>query len=167
VQTLRQLAPRTKHKDGLNNKAIQLCEETTKSRENAICALTGKYLHSAIRPLLLEPDHESVRNGLADIVAKAAEISYTLWTQKIHLFPQTLAIGDMLETYAHSDPLMDAHALHNKQIHEDETRLDGKPILLVAHPALVVGGYEDLPDDSAPTVLKKAVCWMGQTPINE
>jgi hypothetical protein len=108
VQTLRQLGPRIQHKDGLNANAKQMCEGTTKNCETAICALTVRYLHSDIRPLLLDPGRESVRNDLAKIVAKAAEISYLLWTQKIHLFPQTLGIGDTDEAYGHNDPLMDA-----------------------------------------------------------
>lgn len=138
-----------------------ICKETTKHREEAAIALTTSYLsNTGIRALLSKPDKQEMKDSLAAIVLKAADLSFSLWTQKIDLLPQSLKHMD--EIFAHNHPLMDAHQLHSKHLDEDPAHLDGLPILLITHPALVRFGDEEASDFSVKTVLKKAVCWMGQ-----
>ncbi|KAJ4369699.1 hypothetical protein N0V83_005462 [Neocucurbitaria cava] len=162
VQTLRQLYPPTQESDPQLDVKDALCRETLKNREQAVQSLTSSYLSSGIRALLMHPHQESVKDSLASIILRAADLSYSLWTQKIDLLPQGLK--HMNEVFTHSHSLMDAHQLHSKHLDENPAHLDGLPILLITHPALVRLGDEEGQDINRRTVLKKAVCWMGQLP---
>ncbi|CAO2648333.1 Nn.00g076000.m01.CDS01 [Neocucurbitaria sp. VM-36] len=162
VQTLRQLHSPTQEDDAQLEAKHAMCEETLKNREKAVQSLTSSYLSSGIRALLMHPHQESVKDNLAAIILRAADLSYSLWTQKIDLLPQSLKHMD--EMFAHHHSLMDAHQLHSKHLDENPAHLDGMPILLITHPALVRLGDEEGHDIDRRSVLKKAVCWMGQLP---
>ncbi|KAH7348192.1 hypothetical protein BKA66DRAFT_477295 [Pyrenochaeta sp. MPI-SDFR-AT-0127] len=162
VQTLRQLHPVVHDSDPRKAEKTAICRETVKHREEAVISLASGYLNSGIRALLLSPDKQEMKDSLAAIVLKAADLSFSLWTQKIDLLPQSLKHMD--EGFAHNHPLMDAHQLHSKHLDDDPANLDCLPILLITHPALVRFGDEEARDFSVRTVLKKAVCWMGQLP---
>ena len=140
-----------------------MCKETLNNREESAQLLTSIYLSSGIRSLLRSSNQESVKENLLSIILRAADLSYSLWTQKIDLSIQSLNhIGEVLFTHSHL--LMDAHQLHSKHLDENPAHLDGMPILLVTHPALIRLGGEEGDDTDRMTVLKKAVCWVGQLP---
>ncbi|KAF1834619.1 hypothetical protein BDW02DRAFT_326278 [Decorospora gaudefroyi] len=160
VQSLRQLYPPTQDGDPLKDAKQELCTDTIRHRKRAVEILTSRYLSSGIRALLLEPDQAKLKERLSTIISTAADISYSLYTQKIDLYPQGLK--HIQGTFQHSHGLMSAHQLHSKHLDDDPAQLDNMPILLMTHPALVRLDDEDGAGSIAKTVLKKAVCWMGQ-----
>ncbi|KAF2131052.1 hypothetical protein P153DRAFT_395444 [Dothidotthia symphoricarpi CBS 119687] len=162
VQTLRQLCPPVRDGETKERKKRATRDRTLKSREQAVGSLTLWLLNSDIRVLLKAPDDEGAKADLHTLVAKAADLSYTLRTQKNNL--GTKGFNDMEHRFAHNNPLMEAHQLHNKHLDEDPTVLDGRSILVITHPALVRKGNEYGTDFGTRVVLKKAVCWMGALP---
>jgi hypothetical protein len=134
-------------------------ERTSKYRKMAVQTLTSKYLSSGISRLVTKREEPSVRDDLATIISTAADLSYSLWTHKIDLSCQRL--DQLGEIFKHDHGSMDTHQLHRKHVDDDPAFLDGLPIALVSHPALVRFGNEDGTDFSVTTVLKKAICWMG------
>ncbi|KAF1844826.1 uncharacterized protein K460DRAFT_354703 [Cucurbitaria berberidis CBS 394.84] len=162
VQTLRQLHPSAQDGDPHLEAKHNMCRETLKNREKAVQSLASSYFGSGIRALLKHPNQEGVKDSLRSIMMRAADLSYSLWTQKIDLLPNSLKHLD--EVFTHNHPLMDAHQLHSKHVDENPAHLDGMPILLITHPTLVRLGDDEGTDFGRKTVLKKAVCWMGQLP---
>lgn len=57
--------------------------------------------------------------------------------------------------------LLKAHSLHNAFLEDVETGLDGYPIRIVVHPALLVHGRSDGSNYESTRVWKEAVVWMG------
>jgi hypothetical protein len=96
---------------------------------------------------------------LESIMMQASELSYSLWVQKKNLGIKRMS--DMNETFMSSDVTMEAHQLHNKLLEASPAALDGKPILIFAHPAVLSYGSTDSSDFSVKSVLKPATCWMG------
>jgi hypothetical protein len=162
VQALRQLHPPTQDGDTSQKAKEDMCTDTMRHREKAVRILTSRYLNSGISALIPNRDQDGVKDGLFNIVSAAADLSYSLWTQKIDLVPQSLE--HIPKVFQHNHGLMSAHQLHSKHLDDDPAHLDDIPILLITHPALVRLGDEEGAIKGAKTVLKKAVCWMGQIP---
>ena len=138
---------------------------TARARQLAIQALCTRYLESGICALLNNSIDTSDRHaGLMKIITRAANLSFSLWTQKIYLQPKTLDDDDVGDMFFHLNPLMQRHQFHSEQLEDNEAALDGKPILVIVHPALVQHGDEYGKDFGVRTVLKQAVCWMGHVP---
>ncbi|KAH0562390.1 hypothetical protein GP486_002913 [Trichoglossum hirsutum] len=101
---------------------------------------------------------------LISITSRAAEWSYKLWAQRAELSSWSIKelpkVGGVVR-FNSNDRYMEHHPLHNLQLDDDESCLDGKSVGLVTHPAVVA--YEDSEGDepSVRKVWKKAIVWMG------
>lgn len=106
---------------------------------------------------------EDRNTQLIEIALKTAEISYRLWTQRRELsfLAFTNLEAESSLQFNSQSSLLEHHPLHNVQLSQDETALDGRTIKLVTHPAAVAYGDSDGEDYSECTILKKAVVWMG------
>ena len=100
-----------------------------------------------------------MEDTLHPMILRAAKISFSLWTQKNDL--ECKYIDELPTKFSYDHPWLEAHPLHSSYLDEDPALLDGMPILVVAHPALIRYGTGDGLDYGVPTVLKRAVCWMG------
>jgi len=109
-------------------------------------------------PELTSKFHE-VMDTLHPIILRAAKISFSLWVQKNDL--ECKYRDGLPAKFSYDHPLLEAHPLHSSYLDEDPARLDGMPILVVAHPALIRYGTGDGLDYNVSVVLKRAVCWMG------
>ncbi|KAJ5673179.1 hypothetical protein N7507_002306 [Penicillium longicatenatum] len=90
----------------------------------------------------------------------AAQISHKLWLRKSYLEIQT--IRSLPKTYLHTNERLNYHSLHNEFLSAEETGLDGYPIIVVTHPAVLVHGNSDGSNYGAPPrIWKEARVWMG------
>jgi hypothetical protein len=121
--------------------------------------LATRYLNSAILPLLQNLDEKDAKSDLDAILVKAADQTYSLWTQKLELIPIYMYDDEIGNFFEHQDELIERHDLHGRYLDENAARLNGMPILVMIHPALVVEQEGEIPPKKA--VLKRAVCWMG------
>ncbi|THZ94647.1 hypothetical protein D6C82_08168 [Aureobasidium pullulans] len=113
----------------------------------------------------LNPSTEAVAE-LANIFQAYADMAWSLWAQKWHIdVLRPAALNSKLQTqrleYRSNSPYMDAHSLHFHVLENDEKALDGKEVLQVISPAVVVTGTTDGSDYTRETVWAKAVVWMG------
>ncbi|THZ27901.1 hypothetical protein D6C91_02095 [Aureobasidium pullulans] len=113
----------------------------------------------------LNPSTEAVVE-LANIFQAYADMAWSLWAQKWHIdVLRPAALNSKLQTqrleYRSDSPYMDAHSLHFHVLENDEKALDGKEVLQVISPAVVVTGTADGNDYTRETVWAKAVVWMG------
>lgn len=58
-------------------------------------------------------------------------------------------------------PIFEAHRVHNRELDDNPTCLNGKTIRIVTHPAVIVRGLSDGSDYSQVSPWKAAVVWMG------
>ncbi|THW22969.1 hypothetical protein D6D23_05834 [Aureobasidium pullulans] len=113
----------------------------------------------------LNPSTEAVAE-LANIFQAYADMAWSLWAQKWHIdVLRPAVLNSKLQTqrleYRSNSPYMDAHSLHFHVLENDEKALDGKEVLQVISPAVVVTGTTDGSDYTRETVWAKAVVWMG------
>ncbi|OAX80404.1 hypothetical protein ACJ72_05264 [Emergomyces africanus] len=85
----------------------------------------------------LETKHQCMQK-LQELYHGAAELALSLWVQRTYMKPCSLR---KLSEFHVSNPQLSAHRLHH--LDEDDTRLDGKPILLFVQPAVLAYGNED------------------------
>lgn len=122
--------------------------------------LVESCLNSGIRALIKNPEQENVRSSLKAVVSKAADLAYSLWTQKIDLAVKYIHSPEVGTLYSHDNDMVEPHQLQNKYLDDDPCFWDGSRIAIVTHPALVRHGDEDATDFGVRTTLKKATCWM-------
>jgi hypothetical protein len=104
---------------------------------------------------LNDPTSGPMQDQLANIFDGGAKIAQKLWMQRSYLF-MTLH-----NVYDSENEEMIAHALHTKELSEDEKCLDGKKVLLMVHPKVLAFGSSDGSSNEKRRVLKEAVVWMG------
>lgn len=143
-----------------NKKIAEARQRISDARAAAVANICRQFLDSGVAQLLKEDMAESRLKKLEAIVLQASELAYSLWAQK-----RTLRIKRLFEhdkPFDSKDPSMEAHQLHNKLLEDDSSALDGKPILILAHPTVLSLGYADNSDTPVSTVLKAATCWMAE-----
>jgi hypothetical protein len=104
-------------------------------------------------------DTGKMRDGLEEIMALAVNLSYRLWTQRSHLIRESRKI--LLQPYDRKNRAWTASGLHTADLDDDEKCMDGKPVLLVFHPAVILQGDSEGSDYNVRRILKKGVVWMG------
>lgn len=117
-------------------------------------------LKSGIRALIKDPEQENVRSSLKALILKAADLAYSLWTQKIDLVVKYIHSPEIGTVFSRENDMVEPHQLQNKYLDDDPCYWDGSRIAIVTHPALVRHGDEDGTDFGVRTTLKKATCWM-------
>ena len=103
---------------------------------------SGKMLSGPVRYLLdtTSGDEQSVKKALADIYTFAGQLSLSLWTQRSILECPKFFEQDI--RFYNGDKLMIAHAIHRLEDEED-TRLDGQPVIAVIQPAVIAWGNDN------------------------
>jgi hypothetical protein len=124
--------------------------------------LARSYLRGGIRALIKDADKKEAIMSLKRLILQAAELSMSLWTQKLYLRTKLIKDEVIGETFRHDNDMIEPHQLQNKYLYNDPEYFDGAKILMVTHPALVRYGNEEATDFSVHTTLKKAICWMEQ-----
>jgi hypothetical protein len=113
--------------------------------------------------LVASQDASVVVQQLNDILAKAAKTSAKLYAQRSGLFIQS--ISELPKTFEANSSYMEPHMLHHRDLEDNEDCLNGQRILLVTQPAVIAIGNSDGSDYTVRRVLKKAVVWMGKSPL--
>lgn len=123
--------------------------------------LIAGFLTPSTRRLIGKEDQKGMRSDLGSIFYEAGELSYYIWTQKVHINIVRLENLPLQLVFDHRSLYIEAHSSHRATLDEDETSLDGREILQMLHPAIVVFGNSDGADYDKMSVWKKAVVWMG------
>ncbi|QKX58878.1 uncharacterized protein TRUGW13939_06006 [Talaromyces rugulosus] len=128
-----------------SEKASQLDSPLGKALHGSLSRMAAQlredFLQGPARYLLLTPSNErasQVRKMLEDIFYYAAQLALSLWTQRSFLKYQTLRD---LSRFFNGRENVGAHALH--RLDEEDTRLDGKQVLVVIQPALLAFGNDE------------------------
>ncbi|KAI9675986.1 MAG: hypothetical protein M1822_008372 [Bathelium mastoideum] len=160
AQTLRLLEPRP---TSSINKAVitDANSRMEKARERFAHQCVETVFSSTENILAKDAISENAYRELMSIIIQSIQISCSLQVQKRNL--KVKAKDELPIEFSYEDPLLEAHQLHNKALNDDPKALDGKPILLVAHPAVVSEGDGSGYNYSAFTVLKKAICVVDET----
>ncbi|KAF2000624.1 hypothetical protein P154DRAFT_199739 [Amniculicola lignicola CBS 123094] len=163
-QMLRTFDPHVMNTD----KSTDVESKAEKCRSAAAQRLVEEYLGSDVQ-LFLDP--EALSNNtriktLFEIVARAARLSYRLWTQKNRLHIMSfeeldLKGDDGVSRFTSGGELVQHQAYHNVELSKSSSSLDGKPIAIIAHPAIVAYGDSSGEHYSSYKVWKKAEVWMG------
>lgn len=127
------------------------------------CQRAANTFKTGTAALLFRPLQPELREGfddnLSSIFSDAGDLAMQLWTQR-----PGIAIRSMQEIagerFAVASHVMQAHPLH-KLDDPDDTRLDGRRIVLAVHPAVLRTGTHDAEDYHYETVWAKSVVWLG------
>ncbi|GFG16376.1 hypothetical protein IFM5058_07928 [Aspergillus udagawae] len=110
--------------------------------KNLVRGLVTGFLASPARTLLRKVGNNDAVNQraqeLQSLYDEAAQLALSLWTQRAFMTCQSLR---ELPPFTVSNPVMRAHRLH--RLDEDDTKLDGKEILLCVQPAILAFGTEN------------------------
>jgi hypothetical protein len=111
-----------------------------------------------VRSVQTEPDG-GFKGSLFSIFVDAGELAMQLWSQRpgiVFRSMQELA----QERFAVTSDIMQAHPLH-KLDDPDDSRLDGRRMVLVVHPAVLRTGTHDAENYDHEVIWAKAVVWLG------
>lgn len=84
-------------------------------------------------------NEQSVKKALADIYSYAGHLSLSVWTQRSFLECPKL---QQTSRFFNGNEVMNAHAFHRLDDEED-TRLDGQPIIAMVQPAVLAFGNDN------------------------
>lgn len=150
--------------DTSTNKERQTYKDTN-SRNHNLCDILAKQFSAgpAKDLMVVLEDKEDLRvrqRRLREIFMNASELATNLWTQKSFLRCDGLQELQG-RRFQNGSPLMEASLLH-KLDDEEDPRLNGRPISIVVHPAILAIGTHDGEnyDRNRPRVLAKAVVWV-------
>lgn len=100
-----------------------------------------QFLSGPMRYLLGRPsgDEQSMKKALADIYTFAGQLSLSVWTQRSFLECPKLQQNIR---FCNGDEMISAHAIHRLDDEED-TRLDGQPVIAIIQPAVLAFGNDN------------------------
>jgi hypothetical protein len=136
-----------------------LRKQVTASKEKMMTMLEDTILNE-VRALLSLPLPEHARQQFRDIITTAVDVTTKLHLQRGRL--GWVSRPHLPAAFDSSSQLMEAHTWHHRELDDDEKCLDGKPVLMVTQPAIVIAGASDGSDTKIRRVLRKAVVWMGR-----
>ncbi|KAK4892652.1 hypothetical protein LTR27_008928 [Elasticomyces elasticus] len=158
--TLRSLTP-DKHD---TSEAASKLRELQQHEVVEQCILAAKAFELGAARFLIQPLEaplkDSFRTSLATLFEEAGGLAMRLWTQRTGIechFRQQLAN----EKFAVDSHIMQAHPLH-KLDDPDDHRLDGRPVKLLLHPAVLRIGTHDAENYHESRVWAKAVVWLNE-----
>ncbi|KAF2103499.1 hypothetical protein NA57DRAFT_53017 [Rhizodiscina lignyota] len=162
AEFLRLLKPSVSNEEAQQRSTSQRRSQlwTSTAAEAACTALADKFLGDAYL-LLQAAGGAEAKKDLLDIFCTASELAYKIFTRKSYIKIYDFNIFASHRFNPKSE-LMAHHALHNAQLHDDENCLNGKPIVLVSSPAVVVYGKSDGTNYDDRRVWKKAIVFMGR-----
>jgi hypothetical protein len=94
-----------------------------------------------------------VKKALADIYSYAGQLSLSVWTQRSFLECPKL---QQTSHFFNGNEEMNAHAFHHLDDEED-TRLDGQPIIAMVQPAILAFGNDNAEHYEQHKVWAKAI----------
>ncbi|KAF2788715.1 hypothetical protein K505DRAFT_104075 [Melanomma pulvis-pyrius CBS 109.77] len=151
-----------------NDEQTDTDSKPEKCRSAAVQSFINEFLSSDANMFLNlnAISNEARLKQLVAIATKATRLSYHLWTHKTRL--SILNLEDLnLEDeggvirYENGAELLQHHAYHNVELSRDDRCLDGKPIALITHPAIIAYGDPSGEHYGEYKVWKKAEAWMG------
>ncbi|KAK3117571.1 hypothetical protein LTR53_000896 [Teratosphaeriaceae sp. CCFEE 6253] len=156
--TLRALNPDKHDTSEAAEKLRDLLQHGLRERcSQAATAFEAGAARFMIQPLEA-PLKDSFRNSLVALFEEAGGLAMRLWTQRTGIacrYKPDLANVQ----FAVDSPIMQAHALH-KLDDPDDRRLDGRPVKLTLHPAILRLGTHDGDSYDQSCVWAKAVVWL-------
>jgi hypothetical protein len=93
-----------------------------------------------------------VKKALADIYTYAGQLSLSVWTQKSFL--ECLKL-QQISHFLNGHEIMSAHTFH--RLDEEDTRLDGQPIIAMVQPAVLAFGNDNAEHYEQHKVWAKAI----------
>lgn len=109
---------------------------------------------------LIDIPEETTLPPLLKIMQQAVDMSTKLSTQRSDL--EVLWGEHLPAKFSAGLRSTEAHSVHNIDLDDDDTALDGKQVLMVTFPLIVAMGKSNGTDYTMQRVLKKAVVWMGK-----
>lgn len=138
--------------------AIALKQSTSNSKTAAHRDIAQQFADLAYGNVLEEVTAE-ILEGLESIIDMAAQFVTKISTQKYTLSCEGLS--DLAAAFDHTSADMEAHPLHSRALRAKPGSLDGKRILLIHQPLVVINGKSDGSDYTCRRREKKAIAWMG------
>lgn len=110
---------------------------------------------------------EQMRSELQVIVSNAIKLSRKLSIRKARI--ETLNLQDLAAASGETGPLrfssasdlIEAHKLHTGDLDDNIKALDGREVILLCSPPLLMSGDADGKNYGKQIVIKKGVVWMG------
>lgn len=155
-ETLRLLDP-PETKAGSSSRAAELKDMIRAARRHSAETFADMFFDRA-KPFIKRA--KKIRGDLDEILQFASDLSFRLWTQRSCLTIEERR-GLLNKPFSRDSSILTAHGFHNAELHDDESCLDGRPILLLCHPPVIMCGDSEGMDYTRRRVLKKAVVWMG------
>lgn len=125
-------------------------------------AIAGRFVRDYAWPFYC--NHESANQmfqGLIPIIQQAVELAWQVWSRKARLdvFGCSERTAEIM--YSSKSDMLELHALHGRDVDDDPQALDGKRVLLVCSPVVLLAGNADGKEYEKQRVVKKAVVWLG------
>lgn len=137
---------------------ISLKQSTSNSKMAAHRGI-AKQFADLVRSNVMDEVTAEILEGLEAIVDMAAQFVAKISTQKYTLSCEGLS--DLPAVFDHTLDDMEAHPLHSRALRGSPGALDGKAILHVHQPLVVIIGKSDGSDYTCRRTEKKAMVWMG------
>jgi hypothetical protein len=153
-ETLRILDPK---ENGAVPRAMKTMKQEIAAARHRSASVLTQALIDMVSPFLSQCNPYELLNK---VVYPATELAFSLWTQRSYLSVKTMHDG-LPRAFSNSSPYLEASSLHAA---ENEENLEGREILMVLFPALVMHGDSDGTDYSSVRILSPAVVWMGPEP---
>jgi hypothetical protein len=134
-------------------------KELTERAKRRVAIKEADLFWAKCKTFLLRQSTDKTRDGLEEIMKTAVGLSFRLWTQRSYLIREGRnLLGNLFDK---KTKIWMASGLHTAELEEDEDCMNGKPILFIFHPAVILYGDSEGTDYSTRRILKKAVVWMG------
>jgi hypothetical protein len=139
---------------------INLTKDATERAIHEACLQHAEKLLKTSYSLLIKDTHaDNMKKELEKLLLEAGDLSYHLWTQKVDI--EYFSLKELPTNFDQKHEYLEEHPSQKAQVMENEASLDGKPIWLVVHPAVLAYGDSDGSNYDAFNVWKKATVWIG------
>lgn len=131
--------------------------------QNLSAGIVQSYLKA---PIYDNSECEAMQTSLTPIILEASELAAQLWTRKsrveIGCWVGLIAAGDPLKlVYSADAKALQPHSLHNREIDDDPTAMDGREVILICSPMVGSSGNLEGKEYEKQVLVKKALVWMG------
>lgn len=109
----------------------------------------------------------SMLHGFLPIVEQVVRLAWQVWTRKARL--DALAWSDLPDqqqspgtvVYSASSDKLELHSMHNKEVDDDTTALDGYECFVLCSPVVLLAGNAAGKEYDKKRVVRKGVVWLG------
>jgi hypothetical protein len=142
---------------GISPGQIEIKKTTKFAKSHFIRRAADTFLNSSSR-FLKKGDTSKCERAFEDIISQAVDLSFSLWTQRSYLTKEGKRL--LGEEFKRDHKTWVPSGLHTADLSDDEHCMDGLPVLMVFHPAVIAYGDSEGTDYSRTRILKQAVVWM-------